>query len=130
MTLRHTLYVNPTPAQIGYNRPAGSNTTVRFVLRNNLVWQDGVPLTAEDVKFSILNFRDVPSANLFPYVAFVVDATAVTSRIVDVHIKGMSVFNELNIGLLPIIPKHLWDVDSDGFADFDKISPSYDPLSS
>ncbi len=130
MTIKHSQYVNPTSAQIGYNRPAGSNTTIRFVLRNNLVWQDGVPLTAQDVKFSILNYRDVPSANLLPSVSLVVDVTAVTSRIVDVHIAGTSIFNELNIGLLPVIPKHLWDVDNDGFADFDKISPTYDPLSS
>jgi hypothetical protein len=40
----------------------------------------------------------------------------------------MSVFHELNIGGLPIIPKHLWDTDNDGFADFDKIDLGYDPL--
>ncbi len=130
MTIKHFQYVNAAPSDIGYQRPAGSNTTLRFVLRNNVFWQDGVQLTSQDVKFSILNYRDIPSANLFPTVALVVDVVAVTPRIVDVHLSGLSIFNELNIGGLPIIPKHVWDTDNDGFADFDKIDLSYDPLSS
>ena len=128
MTNKHQVFTNPTPQQLGYPRPGGSNTTIRFFLKNNLYWHDGVPLTAADVKFSVLNYRDVPSANLLPLVSLVVDATVVSSRIVDVHLEGFSIFHELNIGGLPIIPKHLWDLDHDGFADFDKINPAYDPM--
>ncbi len=130
MSNKHQQFLNALPSQLGYARPAGSNTTLRFFLRNNIYFQDGQPLRAQDVKFSILNYRDVPSANLFPLVSLVVDVTVVSPFVVDVHLAGTSIFHELNIGSVPIIPKHIWDADNDGFADFDKISPSYDPLAS
>ena len=98
MTTRHQQFVNPTAAQLGYTPPAGSTTSLRFFLRNNIFWHDGVPLRAEDVRFTILNYRDVPSANLFPQVSLVVDVTVVSPLIVDVHLAGTSIFHELNIG--------------------------------
>ena len=48
----------------------------------------------------------------------------------DVHLGKTSPFAETNIGLLPIIPQHIWAVGGTGFtADSSKTGISFDPVS-
>lgn len=137
MTTGHRTFVNPSSSELGYNPPAGTETSLRFFLRNNLAWHDGTPFTSDDVKFSILSYRDVPSANLAPSVANVVEVTVLNPTVVDVHLIGVSAFHELNIGLIPIIPRHLWDTHGptvndppDGFPDLEKTALTFDAMES
>jgi len=86
-------------------------TMVNFTIRDGVVWQDGVPFTAEDVVFSLKftfhcgkgvawNFASVQYLN-------------------DTWAEGNKVVVKLNIykpltgqedpGFLPIIPKHIWE---------------------
>jgi peptide/nickel transport system substrate-binding protein len=83
--------------------------TLTFHLRKNLVWSDGAPLTAEDVRWTW-------QAHVHPAVAWdsaymkerirdveVVDPTTVRFHFTEVYAKQMLDVNE---GL--ILPKHLW----------------------
>ncbi|HEY4822208.1 MAG TPA: ABC transporter substrate-binding protein [Candidatus Bathyarchaeia archaeon] len=105
-------------------------TTQTWTLRNDLKWNDGVPVTADDVAYTIAAYRDVPSGVFQPSVFQVLTATAVDSRTVRVVLTGQSLFFELNIGELPIIPKHVWapfcgDPPSSNSVCAD---PSFDPM--
>ena len=83
-------------------------TTQTWKLRKDLTFHNGQPVTADDVVYTILAYRDVPSANLQPSVANVISAVAASSRDVVVTLARRSPFYELNIGGLPIIPKSVW----------------------
>ena len=119
-----------SPGQLGYAPPAGTVESLRFSLRSDIYWQDGFKLTANDVKFTILSYRDVPAANFQSFVNTVVDVTVLNSNQLDVHLGKTSPFAETNIGLLPIIPQHIWAVGGTGFtADSSKTGISFDPVS-
>lgn len=79
-----------------------------FTLRPNVLWHDGRPLTAEDVAFSFLYYR--PHA--FPWGAsdMVDGADVVDPRTVRVRLnRPFAPFLENVAGLLPILPKHIWE---------------------
>jgi ABC-type transport system substrate-binding protein len=119
------------PSLLGYTPPAGTVETIRFQLRNDIFWHDGVQVTSKDVKFSIISYRDAPAANLQSSVQTVIDATIIGTFVVDVHLGLLSPFAELNIGTLPIIPQHIWAAGGTGFvADSTKTSKSFDPVAS
>ncbi len=98
MTTKHTSSYDPV-AQV---------TTQTWTLRNDLKWHDGVPVTAEDVAYTVIAFRDVPSSGLLPQVSPILSAVALNWRTVQVRLSKQSWFFEMNIGSLPIIPKHIW----------------------
>jgi hypothetical protein len=83
-------------------------TTQTWHLRSDLLFHDNTPVTCADVVYSILTQRDVPSANGFPSVAFVTNASCLDSKTVQVKLESNSAYYELNIGGVPIIPQHLW----------------------
>jgi hypothetical protein len=83
-------------------------TTQQWSLRNDIFFHDGQAVTAHDVCFSILSFKNAPSANFLPSVANVVSCSALSSKIAQVILTGQSPFNELNIGGLFILPEHVW----------------------
>lgn len=90
------------------NTPLLGQMTWTWNLRNDILFTDGVPVTAHDVCFSILSFRDVPSSLLFSQVSNVVSCSAITDKIAQVVVTGNSVFTELNLGGLYIVPEHIW----------------------
>ena len=112
------------------------NTHFLVELRQNLRWQDGVPLNASDVKFTLLNFRDVPAANLVANVQLVLSVTILASYLLDIKMQGQSISHIINLASVPIIPRHIWELTGDktygdvGKADPAKTSTSYDMLSS
>jgi hypothetical protein len=83
-------------------------TTQTWNLRGDIYFHDGQAVTSHDVCFSLLSYRDAPSANLFSSVSNVVSCKVVTNRIVQVVLTGQSPFNELNIGGVFILPEHVW----------------------
>ncbi len=112
------------------------NTHILMDLRQNLRWHDGVPVNASDVKFSLLNMRDVPAAVISGNVQLLLGVTIVRSNLVDIKMQGQSISHLINIAGVPIIPRHIWELPGDrtygdvGKADPAKTSPSYDPLAS
>ncbi len=83
-------------------------STQTWSLRNDIFWHDGQAVTAHDICFSILSYKNAPSANFFPSVANVVSCTVVSTKIVQVVLTGQSPFDELNIGGVFIVPEHVW----------------------
>ncbi len=97
------------------------DTRFTITLKQGLKWHDGTDVTADDVAFTFLNYRDVPASVLAAQVQLVVSATALNARTVVVVMDGRSLSHQLNLAGAPIIPKHLWDTNNDGIADADKV---------
>src|SRR3989441_4153133 len=89
------------------NTPVLGQTTWTWNLRQDIFFHDGVPVTARDVCFSILSDRDAPSLQFFA-VFNVVSCTALSNRVAQVVVTGNSLFAELNLGGLYIVPEHVW----------------------
>ena len=112
------------------------NTHFLVNLKGNLRWQDGVPLNASDVKFTLLNMRDVPVAVLSGNVQLLQSVTIFSPFVIDIKMQGQSISHIVNLSGVPIIPRHIWELNGDksygdvGKADPAKTSPSYDVLAS
>jgi peptide/nickel transport system substrate-binding protein len=83
-----------------------------FTLRANLNWQDGRPLTADDVAFSYSYYRQ----HAFPWGAsdMVASADVVDARTVRIRLsRPFAPFLENVAGIMPILPKRIWEPVSD-----------------
>jgi len=89
-------------------------TTQVWHLRNDVKFQDGNPVTANDVAYSLLSERDVPSANLGPTVANIVSAQGLDCgsgqpcKTLQVVLALSSPFYEFFVGGAFIIEQALW----------------------
>jgi len=109
-TISHASTFNPS--EISCNALNGcitGTTTSIWQLRNDLNFQDGTPFTADDVVYTMLAFRDVPSASFQYLVNSVSGAVALNAHTVQVKLQGQSAFAILDLGSVPIIPKHIWE---------------------
>jgi ABC-type transport system substrate-binding protein len=109
-TLAHSSVFNPNEVSCNaINGCVTGTTTTTWRLRSDLFFQDGTRLTASDVVYTILAYRDVSSASFFPDVSSVSSATTLSSTLVQVKLQGNG-FNEVtNLGMIPIIPAHIWE---------------------
>lgn len=114
-TTKHTTNFNPTQTCIspGTGLVTGCTTQTWF-LRNDIKFQDGNKVTANDVAYSILSDRDVPSSNLGSTVANVASAvglncgTGQPCNQLQVVLASQSPFYEADIGGIPITEAALW----------------------
>lgn len=91
----------------GYNPPPGTLTTYRFVLRNDVFFQDGRPVTAYDVAFSYLSL--VGSGAAFGIRASsVTGITVIGPRVFDIGVNSLGQFTLSNLSNTPIIPGRYW----------------------
>ena len=97
-----------TKHSTSFDTPVIGQMTQQWSLRSDIFFHDGTPVTANDVCFSLLSYRDAPSANFFPAVSNVLSCTATSSKIATVILSGDSPFSELNIGGVFIIPEIVW----------------------
>lgn len=89
--------------------------TYTFVIRKNAVWQDGTPVTADDIDFTIQKAKD-PTIKSYKRPGFEgVQVTKIDDKTISFKLKQpYSPFLE-NV-TLGILPKHIWkDVDSESF---------------
>ncbi|HYY91559.1 MAG TPA: hypothetical protein VE955_06175, partial [Candidatus Dormibacteraeota bacterium] len=114
-TTSHSSSFNPS--EVSCNALSGcitGTTTQLWHLRNDLKFQDGSSVTANDVAYSILAYRDVPSADLGYLVSSVSSAVGLDCgpgqpcKTLQVKLQQESPFFELDVGGLPIIEKSLW----------------------
>ena len=116
------------------NFDAQGNAHFFVELRQNLRWQDGVPLNASDVKFSFLNLRDVPAAAFSGNLAQLLSVTILSSNFLDIKMQGQSISHIVNLAGVPIIPRHIWELPGDrtygdvGKANPGMTNPSYDMI--
>lgn len=83
-----------------------------FTLRPNVTWHDGRPIAAADVAFTSAYYR----LHRFPWGAsdMVDGADVVDMRTVRIRLnRPFAPFLENVAGLLPILPKHIWEPVSD-----------------
>ena len=98
-----------------------------FVLKEGLHWQDGKPLTAEDVKYTFDRAKDpeVDAPHLRNYYKDLIKVEIVDERTVR-FTYATPYFKALDIiGLLGIIPKHLFEKE-----DFNTHSAGRSPMGS
>lgn len=103
---------------------AQGNTQILLDLRNNLRWHDGVPVNASDVKFTLLNMRDVPSALIAGNVQLLMGVTIINSNLVQITMQGQSISHLVNLAGVPIIPMHIWALPGDRTYGCDPITSS------
>jgi peptide/nickel transport system substrate-binding protein len=85
--------------------------TYTFELRENARWHDGQPVTPEDVAFTFDYFaKQFLSGLVIAQPQEVDKATPTGPRTVDIHLKKPIItFPSQVAGLVPIIPKHIWE---------------------
>lgn len=91
---------------------SGDGLEYTFNLRPNISWHDGRPLTADDVAFSYLYYR----RHAFPWGSseMVTGAEVIDARTARVRLdRPFAPFLENVAGLLPILPRHIWEPVSD-----------------
>jgi hypothetical protein len=133
MVTSHQSSFNPVEISCVHTTCVNGTTTQTWRLRNDLMFHDGTRVTADDVVFSILAYRDVPSAQLQPQVASVAGAVALNPSVVQVKLQHQSPFYDVNIGTLPILPKHIWGPlcgTPIGAPGNQCANPSFDPMAS
>lgn len=83
-------------------------SVLTFTLRDGLKWQDGRPLTVEDVAFSLGYIKD---RNIPRFYDSVKDIESIEidkdSRILRVALANTSYWHLHNIGGMPVLPKHI-----------------------
>ena len=100
------------------------------------LFHDQVPVSAADIKFTLLNFRDSHASAFYGYVELVLDVNIINPSTVDVTMQGQSVSHIYNLARVPIVPQHIWDSGDNfygqgvGRVDSLKIDTSYDPIAS
>jgi len=145
-----------TSVQLGYNpdtvlglTPGTVKSSIRFNLRTDAFFHDGNQVSAEDVEFTIEQFKAAP-ADIF--LSSVINVAGVTcgskpscidasssgasddstdtklDYVVDVHFNSQSFVFIKNIGGLPILPKHVWDSDHNGSVDSGKLGNAFDAM--
>ncbi len=114
-TTSRTSIFNPNEVSCNaLNRCMLGTTTQIWHLRNDIKFQDGNPVTANDVAYSIIAYRDVPSAHFQSKVAAVTSAVGLDCgsgqpcKTLQVKLQGTSLFFDPDIGGVPIIEKSLW----------------------
>jgi len=84
-----------------------------FNLAKNATWQDGKPLTSNDVKFSIEYLKENKIPTFLPVVEQIIEVNAPSPQVVEVTMNGTSIFNLIDVGGIIIIPEHIWKDVSD-----------------
>lgn len=109
-TIAHSSTFNPSEISCNIlNGCITGTTTSIWQLRNDIKFQDGTPLTADDVVYTILSFRDVPAIYYQYLVSSVSSAVALNSHTVQIKLQGQSAFGISDLGSVPIIPRQIWE---------------------
>lgn len=99
-----TLEPRPEVAESWTTSPDGKTWT--FKIRQGMTWQDGQPVTADDVAFSFNFIVDNQLTNLATYTDGIVHATAIDAFTVE--IKTQAPKSNMLAMMVPIVPEHIW----------------------
>ena len=87
--------------------PDGRDVTV--VLANGVRWQDGEPLTADDVAFTFRYVASHPHPRFTPELSAVQSVSSPDASTIIIHLRQPSPgFTDQPLADLPILPAHLW----------------------
>jgi len=137
-TTSHSSSFNPN--EVGCNSINGCATGVTtqvWHIRNDWKFSDGNSVTANDVAYSIIAYRDVPSSLLQGYVVNVVSAVGLDCgsgqpcKTLQVKLQGQSALFDFNIGATQfVLEKSLWApyCGDPPVAGGTCASPTFDPM--
>lgn len=94
-------------SSLTYAAPAHTLTTYRFILRPDLYFQDGRPVTAYDVAFSYLSLVG-SGAYLGTGATPMTGITVLGPRQFDIGVNSVGPFVLSNLTLLPVVPARYW----------------------
>ncbi len=104
---------NPQPYLAESWEVSDDGLTVTLNLRDNAVFHDGMPITSEDVAFSIMTSKENhPFRPMFDPVESV-DTTDPLVAVINLSKPHPAILMAMSPGLLPIIPKHIFDDGQD-----------------
>ncbi len=87
--------------------PAGTKQDIQIALRPDVFFHDGVRLTPQDIKFSILGTQQVGGISSPPLTG-VLDVTILGSNLFRINLGAPSPFALPNLGSVMIVPQHIW----------------------
>ena len=100
------------------------HTRVVFDIRRNATWSDGIPITANDVSFTINYYRDMPGSPYRPSLWNMSQAVALTDHRVRFEFNTESFWHLHSIAYKPIIPKHIFlEIGLEGWDEWNPIPP-------
>ncbi len=85
-----------------------NKTVWRVVLKDNIKWQDGQPITTDDIVFTIGKILDPRTRSPLASAWQGVVVKAYDKKIIEFYLKQPYQFFERNLADLKIIPKHIW----------------------
>lgn len=83
-------------------------TVYTLKLKEDLVWEDGVPLTTDDVVFTVTTAQDPNAESSFAAALRGVSAERVSQLQVKLTLPAPNVFFSDLIARLPVVPAHIW----------------------
>jgi peptide/nickel transport system substrate-binding protein len=86
--------------------PDGKSWT--FTIRPNVKWQDGQPLTASDIAYTINLIVENQNPTWISYLETVSKATAVDDGTLQIDCKHAAPSMLTNLAAFPILPEHIW----------------------
>ena len=130
-------------SSLGYKPPAGTVSSFRFTLRNDLYWQDGRQVTPWDVRYSYLTLQ-ATGAFQGGVLSPVTGVTVVSPLQFDINVNAVGPFTLLSLTSVTVMPGRYWSTcqgsvwdsylstgkvpDTCMHADPNKITATYDPL--
>ncbi|MEM8825296.1 MAG: ABC transporter substrate-binding protein, partial [Pseudomonadota bacterium] len=85
------------------------DTTIRVSLRDDMMWHDGQPVTAEDVKFSFEAAASGEAPMYGPFVNGISDISIDGNDITFSLSEPSAPFLTASLSKINIIPKHIWE---------------------
>ncbi len=93
--------------QLGYTPPAGTVTSFRVTLRNDLYWHDGQQVTAWDVKYSYITCKAQGSFQC-SLLGPMTGVTVLSRNTFDINLNAAGPFTYLFLTGVSVFPGHLW----------------------
>jgi peptide/nickel transport system substrate-binding protein len=87
-------------------------TVYTFHLRENALWHDGHPLTAEDIAFTFSYYKKYPPVfnSLITNGEYIVSGTKVLDEnTIEITLTEYDTTSLMRIGYTRIVPKHIWE---------------------
>jgi len=103
--------------------PTGvDGTKVTFYFVKDAKWHDGVPFTAEDLKFTYEYIREYGIPRYLPNIQFIEDIVLVDDYTLEVYQNTTSYFAFHYLNGPPVLPKHIWEDVGAGWQDYDPVA--------
>jgi ABC-type transport system substrate-binding protein len=107
------------------------HTRIVFDIRRNATWSDGIPITANDVAFTINYYRDMPGSPYRPSLMNMSQAVALTNYRVRFEFNTESFWHLQSIAYKPIIPKHIFlEIGLEGWDEWNPNPPAEEMVTS